>query len=95
MKAADEDEPVTRRVESHRRGMLRRGEPATVESPSVPGQPLRLLGVADARSINVARWARRLVERGHEVHLVSDRLPPSDAPVEGVAVHDVRDARAR
>jgi len=26
----------------------------------VPGKPLRLLGVADARSINVARWARRM-----------------------------------
>jgi glycosyltransferase involved in cell wall biosynthesis len=49
-----------------------------------------VLGVADARSINNARWARRLVERGHEVHLVSDRLPAADAPIEGAAVHDVR-----
>lgn len=49
-----------------------------------------MLGVADARSINNARWARRLVERGHEVHLVSDRLPAADAPVEGATVHDVR-----
>jgi len=55
----------------------------------VPGRPLRLLGVADARSINVARWARRLAERGHEVHLVSDRLPTNGA-VDGVTVHDVR-----
>jgi glycosyltransferase involved in cell wall biosynthesis len=58
--------------------------------PFVPAQPLRVLGVADARSINNARWARRLVERGHEVHLVSDRLPAADAPIEGAAVHDVR-----
>lgn len=56
----------------------------------MPGQPLRVLGVADARSINNARWARRLVERGHAVHLVSDRLPAADAPVEGAVVHDVR-----
>ena len=56
----------------------------------MPAQPLRVLGVADARSINNARWARRLVERGHEVHLVSDRLPAADAPIEGAAVHDVR-----
>jgi glycosyltransferase involved in cell wall biosynthesis len=49
-----------------------------------------VLGVADARSINNARWARRLVERGHEVHLVSDRLPAADAPVDGASVHDVR-----
>jgi glycosyltransferase involved in cell wall biosynthesis len=51
---------------------------------------LRVLGVADGRSINVARWARRLVERGHEVSIVSDRLPPNGAAVPGVAVHDVR-----
>jgi glycosyltransferase involved in cell wall biosynthesis len=50
---------------------------------------LRVLGVADARSINVARWARRLVERGHEVHLVSDRLP-QNGRLEGATVHDVR-----
>jgi glycosyltransferase involved in cell wall biosynthesis len=56
----------------------------------VPGNPLRLLGVADARSINVARWARRLVDRGHTVTLVSDRLPPGDTPVEGATVYDVR-----
>jgi glycosyltransferase involved in cell wall biosynthesis len=56
----------------------------------VAGNPLRLLGVADARSINVARWARRLVDRGHSVTLVSDRLPPGDTPVEGATVCDVR-----
>jgi glycosyltransferase involved in cell wall biosynthesis len=54
----------------------------------VPAHPLRVLGVADARSINVARWARRLVERGHEVHLASDRLPPNG--LDRVTLHDVR-----
>jgi glycosyltransferase involved in cell wall biosynthesis len=49
-----------------------------------------VLGVADARSINNARWARRLVERGHEVHLVSNRLPAADAPVEGATVHHLK-----
>lgn len=56
----------------------------------MPGEPLRLLGVADGRSINVARWARRLKERGHEVFLVSDRIPPGGSAIEGVPVHDVR-----
>jgi glycosyltransferase involved in cell wall biosynthesis len=56
----------------------------------VPADPLRLLGVADGRSINVARWARRLVERGHEVTIASDRLPPGDTPIEGATVVDVR-----
>jgi glycosyltransferase involved in cell wall biosynthesis len=56
----------------------------------VPGKRLRLLGVADGRSINVHRWARRLVERGHDVFLVSDRLPPRGQTAEGVVVRDVR-----
>ncbi len=63
---------------------------ACLDLPDVPAQSLRLLGVADGRSINVARWARRLVERGHEVHLVSDRIPPNGAAIEGVGVRDVR-----
>jgi glycosyltransferase involved in cell wall biosynthesis len=61
----------------------------------VPGQRLRLLGVADGRSINVARWARRLIERGHEVVLVSDRIPANGAAIEGVPVHDVRSLSPR
>jgi glycosyltransferase involved in cell wall biosynthesis len=60
----------------------------------VPGEPLRLLGVADGRSINVARWARRLVDRGHSVFLVSDRIPPNGTAVESVRVEDVRDLEA-
>ncbi len=56
----------------------------------MPGKRLRLLGVADGRSINVHRWARRLVDRGHEVAIVSSRLPPGGQTAEGVPVHDVR-----
>lgn len=53
-------------------------------------RPLRLLGVADARSLHTIRWARRLAERGHDVHLVSGRVgtPPELA---GVTAHDVRE----
>jgi glycosyltransferase involved in cell wall biosynthesis len=60
----------------------------------VPGEPLRLLGVADGRSINVARWARRLKDRGHHVFLVSDRIPPGGSAIEGVPVQDVRSLEA-
>jgi glycosyltransferase involved in cell wall biosynthesis len=56
----------------------------------VPEDSLCVLGVADARSINVARWARRLVQRGHEVHLASDRIPDPGALPDGVIFHDVR-----
>jgi glycosyltransferase involved in cell wall biosynthesis len=56
----------------------------------VPGQRLRVLGVADCRSIHLARWARRLADRGFEVHVVSDRLPPDPSALEGVGVHDLR-----
>ena len=38
--------------------------------------PLRLLGVGNAQSIIFLRWAWRLAERGHEVHIVSDRITP-------------------
>ena len=49
-----------------------------------PTERLRVLGVADGRSINVARWARRLLERGHEVSIVSDRVPPNGTAIDGV-----------
>lgn len=57
----------------------------------MPAQPLRLLGVGDGRSINVLRWARRLLERGHEVHLASDRIAPEAERPSGLTVHDVRE----
>ncbi len=65
---------------------------ACLESPPVPGQPLRLLGVADGRSINVARWARRLVERGHEVHArLATACRPAARRSRASTVHDVRE----
>jgi glycosyltransferase involved in cell wall biosynthesis len=47
---------------------------------------LRVAIVGDGRSLHTGRWARRLSERGHEVHLYT--VNPEQA-VEGVEVHDV------
>ncbi|MDX6522871.1 MAG: hypothetical protein QOI17_384 [Gaiellales bacterium] len=52
-------------------------------------RPLRILGVADARSIHTLRWARRLADRGHDVHLVSNRVGADPRETEGVTVHDL------
>ena len=57
----------------------------------MPAQPLRLLGVGNARSINFLRWGWRLAERGHEVHVVSDRLSERPSELEGLVVHNVRE----
>jgi glycosyltransferase involved in cell wall biosynthesis len=51
---------------------------------------LRILAVADCQSIHTLRWARRLADRGHELHLVSDRVAVRPVDVEGMHVHDVR-----
>ncbi|HET9544336.1 MAG TPA: glycosyltransferase family 4 protein [Gaiellaceae bacterium] len=51
---------------------------------------LRILAVGDARSIHTIRWARRLDERGHTMHLVTDRMPRPNDDLGGVVVHDVR-----
>ncbi len=37
---------------------------------------LRILGIGDAKSRHFARWANRLAERGHEVHVASGRVNP-------------------
>ena len=52
-------------------------------------RPLRLLGVADLRSLNVIRWGRRLVELGHEVHIVGNRWNPRSEEREGLGLYDV------
>ncbi|MDQ3867596.1 MAG: glycosyltransferase [Actinomycetota bacterium] len=54
------------------------------------GDSLRLLAVADGKSLHTVRWARRLVERGIDVHLVTDRLPRPGDDLAGVTVHDLR-----
>jgi glycosyltransferase involved in cell wall biosynthesis len=47
---------------------------------------LRILGIGDAKSRHFARWARRLAERGHEVHVASGRVNPR-GELEGLHVH--------
>ena len=41
-------------------------------------ESLRILGVGDAKSRHFARWATRLAERGHEVHVASGRVNPRE-----------------
>jgi L-malate glycosyltransferase len=55
--------------------------------PYVSGEPLRILGVGDGRSINFLRWARRLAERGHEVHVASTRISDRKEELDGVHAH--------
>jgi glycosyltransferase involved in cell wall biosynthesis len=37
---------------------------------------LRILGIGDAKSRHFARWANRLADKGHEVHVASGRVNP-------------------
>lgn len=48
-------------------------------------EPLRIALVGPGRSIHTQRWARRLADRGHEVHLFTE----APEPVPGVEVHDI------
>ena len=52
---------------------------------------MRLLGIGDGRSIIFLRWAWRLAERGHEVHVVSDRITDRPGELEGITAHDIRE----
>jgi L-malate glycosyltransferase len=52
---------------------------------------LRILGVGDAKSSNFARWATRLAERGHEVHIASGRVNTREGELDGLVVHQFRD----
>jgi glycosyltransferase involved in cell wall biosynthesis len=51
---------------------------------------LRILGIGDAKSRHFARWARRLAERGHEVHVASGRVTPR-GELDGLHVHQFQD----
>jgi glycosyltransferase involved in cell wall biosynthesis len=51
---------------------------------------LRILGIGDAKSRHFARWARRLEERGHEVHVASGRVNPR-GELDGIHVHQYED----
>jgi glycosyltransferase involved in cell wall biosynthesis len=56
----------------------------------MPDGRLRILGIGDAKSRHFARWARRLAERGHEVHLASGRVNPR-GELEGLHVHQFQE----
>src|SRR3954452_2006655 len=52
---------------------------------------LRILGIGDAKSRHFARWATRLAERGHEVHIASGRVNPRVGELDGLHVHQYQD----
>ena len=52
---------------------------------------LRVLGVGDGKSLVFLRWAWRLAELGHDVHVVSDRITDRPSEVEGITAHDLRE----
>ena len=54
-------------------------------------RPLRILGVGDGKSVIFLRWAWRLAELGHDVHIVSDRITERPEELEGITAHDVRE----
>jgi glycosyltransferase involved in cell wall biosynthesis len=54
-------------------------------------EKLRILGVGDAKSRHFARWATRLAERGHEVHVASGRVNPREGELDGLHVHQFLD----
>jgi glycosyltransferase involved in cell wall biosynthesis len=67
---------------------------ASIESRSVPEKRLRLLGVGDGRSLGFLRWGWSLAERGHEVHIVSNRLSERPGELDGLVVHRFADLDA-
>ena len=56
---------------------------------SAAQRPLRVLAVADARSIHTLRWARRLADRGHDVHIVYNRVGADPRETASITVHDL------
>jgi glycosyltransferase involved in cell wall biosynthesis len=57
----------------------------------VPEKRLRLLGVGDGRSLTFLRWAWALAERGHEVHILSNRLSERPGELDGLVPHRFAD----
>ena len=51
---------------------------------------LRILGVGDAKSRHFSRWARRLAEQGHEIHVASGRVNPR-GELDGIHVHQFQE----
>ncbi len=60
----------------------------------VSERPLRLLGIGDGRSIIFLRWAWRLAERGHEVHIVSNRITDRPGELDLIHAHNIRELGA-
>lgn len=56
---------------------------------SAADRPLSILAVGDARSLHTLRWARGLVNRGHDVHVVSNRTGADPRETEGIVIHDL------
>ena len=54
-------------------------------------RPLRILGVGDGKSIIFLRWAWRLAELGHDVHIVSDRITDRPGELDGITAHKLQD----
>jgi L-malate glycosyltransferase len=54
-------------------------------------QPLTILGIGDAKSRHFVRWAQRLAELGHEVHIASGRYNPRPGEHDGLVVHQLQD----
>jgi glycosyltransferase involved in cell wall biosynthesis len=54
-------------------------------------ESLRILGVGDAKSRHFARWATRLTQRGHEVHVASGRVNPREGELDGLVVHQFQE----
>ena len=55
------------------------------------GRRLRILGVGNARSVIFLRWAWRLAERGHDVHVLSDRFSTTPGDLDGLTTYDIRE----
>ncbi len=53
--------------------------------------PLRVLGVGNGRSIIFLRWAWRVAELGHDVHVVSDSFTDRADELEGITAHRFQD----
>jgi glycosyltransferase involved in cell wall biosynthesis len=56
----------------------------------VTSRPLRILGVGNARSVIFLRWAWRLTELGHQVHVVSDRFSEEPEELAALTTYDIR-----
>jgi L-malate glycosyltransferase len=54
-------------------------------------RPMRVLGVGDGRSLIFLRWAWRVAELGHDVHIVSDRISERPGELDGITAHRIQE----